>query len=102
MKKTWGDIYNTAKDRGEDPGYAAHLADEWEKRRIRDQSNDFLSLQALYIEKLNEVRMAKEALTKASRFIRSIYKVDVVDELTCEDLDDTERSVGAALDYLNR
>lgn len=54
------------------------------------------------LELLSEVRMAKEALTKASRFIRSIYKADVVDELTCEDMDDTERSVGAALDYLNR
>lgn len=66
------------------------------------RSQDFLSLQALYVEKLNEVRMAKEALVKASRFIRSIYKADVVDELTCEDMNDIERSVGAALDYLNR
>ena len=66
------------------------------------RSQDFLALHALYIEKLNEVQMAKEALTKASRFIRSIYKAEVVDELSCEDMDDTERSVGAALDYLNR
>jgi hypothetical protein len=29
-------------------------------------SSDFLALQALYIEKLNEVRMAKEALAKAT------------------------------------
>ena len=72
------------------------------KRQSHKPSDDFLSLQALYIEKLNEVRMAKEALVKASRFIRSIYKADVVDELTCEDMNDIERSVGAALDYLNR
>ena len=30
--KTWGDVYNAALRRGEDHGYAAHLADEWDKR----------------------------------------------------------------------
>ena len=30
--KTWGDIYHAACARGEDQSYAAHLADEWEKR----------------------------------------------------------------------
>jgi hypothetical protein len=33
MAKSWGDIFNAAKRRGEDPSYAAHLADEWEKRQ---------------------------------------------------------------------
>jgi uncharacterized protein involved in exopolysaccharide biosynthesis len=33
--KTWGDVFNAAKHRGEDPSYAAFLADEWEKRRKR-------------------------------------------------------------------
>ena len=33
--KTWGDIYNAALARGEDNGYAAYLADEYEKRMER-------------------------------------------------------------------
>ena len=47
-----------------------------------------------------ELAEALEALMKASRFIRSIYKADVVDELTCEDMNDIERSVGRAIDNL--
>jgi hypothetical protein len=33
MAKTWGDIYNAALRRGYDHGYAAFLADQWEKRQ---------------------------------------------------------------------
>ena len=33
MAKTWGDVFNAAKRRGDDPSYAAFLADEWEKRK---------------------------------------------------------------------
>ena len=33
MAKTWGDIYRAALHRGEDHGYAAYLADQWEKRQ---------------------------------------------------------------------
>lgn len=32
---TWGAIYHRALSRGEDNGYAAHLADQWEKRMAR-------------------------------------------------------------------
>ena len=32
---TWGEIYHRALSRGEDHGYAAHLADQWEKRMAR-------------------------------------------------------------------
>ena len=35
--KTWGDVYHAACARGEDQSSAAHLADEWEKRK-KDQA----------------------------------------------------------------
>ena len=31
--QTWGNIYHAAIRRGEDPGYAAYLADQWERRQ---------------------------------------------------------------------
>lgn len=30
---TWGSIYNNALARGNDHGYAAYLADQWEARK---------------------------------------------------------------------
>ena len=30
--KTWGDVFRAALRRGYDHGYAAYLADQWEKR----------------------------------------------------------------------
>jgi hypothetical protein len=33
MAKTWGDIYYAALRQGYDNGYAAFLADQWEKRQ---------------------------------------------------------------------
>ena len=30
--KSWSDVYRNAVSRGVDHGYAAYLADEWEKR----------------------------------------------------------------------
>jgi len=41
QETTWGDIYNTAVLRGIDHGYAAWLADEWEKRQ--EKQRGFLS-----------------------------------------------------------
>jgi hypothetical protein len=32
---TWGNIYRNALARGEDHGYAASLADQWEKRQAK-------------------------------------------------------------------
>jgi hypothetical protein len=32
-KKAWGDIYTAAVRRGYDHGYAAWLADQWERRK---------------------------------------------------------------------
>jgi len=31
---TWGDIYNKWLRKGVDHGFAAHYADEWEKREV--------------------------------------------------------------------
>ena len=33
MNRTWGNVYHNALRRGYDNGYAAWLADKWEKRR---------------------------------------------------------------------
>lgn len=38
--RTWGSIYNAALRRGLDHGYAAYLADQWEKRRTRKMTNE--------------------------------------------------------------
>ena len=32
--QTWGDVFLAALARGEDPGYAAWVADNWEKRSL--------------------------------------------------------------------
>jgi hypothetical protein len=37
--KTWGDIYHDAVNRGLDNGYAAWLADRWEKRK-KNENHD--------------------------------------------------------------
>ena len=31
---SWGDVYFSGLSRGYDPGYAAHKADQWEKREV--------------------------------------------------------------------
>lgn len=33
MTTTWGDIYHRHVNRGEDPGFAAYMADNWERRQ---------------------------------------------------------------------
>ena len=33
MAHTWGSIYQNSVDRGDDHGYAAFLADQWERRK---------------------------------------------------------------------
>lgn len=33
--KTWGEPFRAAKARGLDPGYAAYIADQWEKRHFK-------------------------------------------------------------------
>lgn len=33
-QKTWDDIFRAAIQRGDDPGYAGWLADQWEKRKL--------------------------------------------------------------------
>ena len=46
--KTWGDIYTLAVRRGCDHGYAAWLADRWEKRRERMKQLDLEVIEARY------------------------------------------------------
>ena len=38
--KTWGDVYNAALRRGDDHSWAAHLADQWEKRQKTKKRKD--------------------------------------------------------------
>ena len=36
--KSWGEVFRAAKARGDDPGYAAYIADQWEKRGVKRKS----------------------------------------------------------------
>lgn len=38
--RTWGSVYSSALRRGLDHGYAAYLADQWEKRKARKMTNE--------------------------------------------------------------
>lgn len=42
--RTWGEIYRTALRRGDDPGYAGHLADKWKKRQEKKQEKESLNI----------------------------------------------------------
>ena len=38
MPHTWGSVYQNALNRGIDHGYAAYLADQWEKRDAKKKA----------------------------------------------------------------
>lgn len=38
--ESWGDVFRAALRRGEDHGYAAYLADQWEKQKDRQLTKE--------------------------------------------------------------
>jgi len=70
MKHSWGTIFRNALGRGEDHGYAAHLADEWEKRGGLKLTRDTRITPCNAYRNSIEDRSKQEAEAELDEFLR--------------------------------